>query len=541
MNDAELLRQFASGSQEAFTQLVHAHPGWIYAAALRRTNDRHLAEDVTQATFIVLCREGKKLRPGRPLGPWLFRVMSYAASTTLRTQSRRRHHERTAATMQQSNQHGEADQWQLMSGEVDELLMRLAEKDREAIVLRFYEGKSFVEMAAGLGIGEDAARKRIERALERLRDRFHGRGVKVTSAGLATALAAHASPAPTAAAISAAAAASGGASIGATQLAMHATQALALTKLKLVAGAILIALFAVAVPVILYSSGHSSAPSGVAPQPNIAAGTTIKVGWMVSEWTATEHPYGKPGTFDSVTAIRGSFIDPQIELYAIIEPGTKDSDLIRTTLAQNFQPGRVIDGSDAGALSKLDVIVCSRDWNMRPAVMAAIVKAVENGTGLLRHVSTGIFGNEGDNEGLARINCMDDPTIFWTREPIDCVVVSDHELLAGLRKSLPEGRMKIANVNGCIGYLRGEPLIVAEAGMESATARSPKPSRRPRRRRWPPPPRRRKSGFSARCSSAKSARGGSWRASGIRFQGRSATPRAGGSTSDAFSGSRIGL
>src|SRR5688500_19545150 len=90
MTETELLREYRQGSQDAFTQLVRLHSGWIYAAALRRTRDPHVAEDVTQATFIVLARDAGKLRPTTPLGPWLFRVMSYAASTAMRSESRRR-------------------------------------------------------------------------------------------------------------------------------------------------------------------------------------------------------------------------------------------------------------------------------------------------------------------------------------------------------------------------------------------------------------------------------------------------------------------
>src|SRR5688500_5258611 len=109
MTDFDLVRAYRRGSQEAFAELVRQHSPWIYAAARRRTCDAHLAEDITQATFIVLARDARKFTPSTPLAPWLFRVMSYAASTAVRSQTRRRQHEKAAAEMKQATeQHAEA-------------------------------------------------------------------------------------------------------------------------------------------------------------------------------------------------------------------------------------------------------------------------------------------------------------------------------------------------------------------------------------------------------------------------------------------------
>jgi len=212
----------------------------------------------------------------------------------------------------------------------------------------------------------------------------------------------------------------------------------------------------------------SVARSAGSTTPASQPGNTIKVGWLVSEWTAQEHPYGNPGNMEGVTAIRQRFIDPRIELFAIIEPDAKDAELTQGVVKKYFKPGHVVNGDDAEAMSKLDVIVLSRDWNMRQPVMEAILKAVSNGTGLLRHLAAGIGQNE-DSELMAKLNCIDEPKFFWTREATDCRVVSaDHPLLFGIGKSLPEGKLSIANVNGAIGVVHGTPLIVAEEGATSA-------------------------------------------------------------------------
>ncbi len=109
----------------------------------------------------------------------------------------------------------------------------------------------------------------------------------------------------------------------------------------------------------------------------------------------------------------------------------------------------------------MDVIVCSRDWNMRPNVMAAILKAVGNGTGLLRHIATGLYKNDDDDADVARINCTDEPVPVWNHDPMECRIVNNHPLLAGIEKNLPDGKLMIASLNGCQGVVHGMPLIVA--------------------------------------------------------------------------------
>src|SRR5215831_10156110 len=101
MNDFELLREYVERhSESAFTALVERHVGLVYSAALRQVSDRHAAEEVTQATFIILARKAPKLRRGINLSGWLYRTAHFAAKGLLRAERRRRQREQKAVQME---------------------------------------------------------------------------------------------------------------------------------------------------------------------------------------------------------------------------------------------------------------------------------------------------------------------------------------------------------------------------------------------------------------------------------------------------------
>jgi RNA polymerase sigma factor (sigma-70 family) len=174
ISDTELLKAYAtSRSDGAFAELVHRHLDWIYSAALRRVGDPHLAEDVTQATFIVLSERAGSLAGQRVLAAWLFHVMSRLSAKALRLEVRqKRLLERAAeAAMHESSRHiVETDYAESeLRSRLETAVERLRESDRHAILLRFYQQKSVAEVAAVLQITPDAAAKRIARATEKLR------------------------------------------------------------------------------------------------------------------------------------------------------------------------------------------------------------------------------------------------------------------------------------------------------------------------------------------------------------------------------------
>ncbi len=189
--DTELIRDYAAeGSQRAFAALVARHVDLVYSAALRQVQSPQLAEEVTQTVFVTLARHAQTLKPGTPLVAWLYLVTRRAAIDLLRTESRRQAREHIAVELADMN--STPSDWSRVEPLLDEAMETLNETDRGAILLRFFEDKSLREIGATLGTSEDAAQKRVSRALEQLRAFFSKRGVSVGAASLATSLTAHA-------------------------------------------------------------------------------------------------------------------------------------------------------------------------------------------------------------------------------------------------------------------------------------------------------------------------------------------------------------
>jgi RNA polymerase sigma factor (sigma-70 family) len=214
--DAELLRRYAlERAEDAFAELVQRHLKLVYFAAWRRIGDRHLAEDVAQYVFTMLARDAATLSRHELLTGWLYTTTRFAAAKLLRSERRRRAREREAHLMHElSLPETQAVDWERVRPAVDAALDELGERDREAVLLRFFEGKPFAEIGAALRVTEDAARMRVERALDKLHGLLAQRGImSTTSAALGLTLASQASgsvvPAGLAAAVTSKAIASG--------------------------------------------------------------------------------------------------------------------------------------------------------------------------------------------------------------------------------------------------------------------------------------------------------------------------------------------
>jgi RNA polymerase sigma factor (sigma-70 family) len=189
MTDSEHLKAYAeSNSDEAFSNLVHAHMELVYSAALRQDRDPHLADDVTQAVFIILSRKAKVLKPDTILPAWLLRTTRYAAMNARLLRARREKHERKAAEMASNERAAGESPWNDIAPLLDEALAKLAARDHDAVVLRFFSNKSAAEIGALMGIGEIAARKRVSRAIERLRKLLTDRGGIIASEAALAAL-----------------------------------------------------------------------------------------------------------------------------------------------------------------------------------------------------------------------------------------------------------------------------------------------------------------------------------------------------------------
>jgi RNA polymerase sigma factor (sigma-70 family) len=212
-DDAELLRLYAlNRSERAFAELVERNLGLVYHAALRQCHDAHLAQDVAQTVFSDLARKAGGLAQRQALAGWLYTSARYAALRAVRTQRRRQAREQEALALKELLDDSAADaNFERLRPVIDGALHELGERDREAVLLRFFEGRPFAEIARLLAVTEDAARMRVERALEKMRAGLARRGVTSTSAALSAALASQAGaavPPGTAAAVTAAALAS---------------------------------------------------------------------------------------------------------------------------------------------------------------------------------------------------------------------------------------------------------------------------------------------------------------------------------------------
>ncbi len=247
-NDWSLLQEYATGKSEAaFRALVERYAGLVYHAALRRSGNPHAAEEIAQAVFIALARKAGGIPRRASLAGWLYQAARFAGSNLAREAASRQRHEQEAVIMETTLAPAEAESvWQQISPRLYEALDQLSSRDRDALLIRFFEGKSHRELALALGVSEEAARTRVSRAVERLRSIFARRGIAAPTAALTAALAAHgaqAAPAGLAASITAAALA-GGASGAVSTLATAEgiLKLMAWSKLKttLLTGAVLL-------------------------------------------------------------------------------------------------------------------------------------------------------------------------------------------------------------------------------------------------------------------------------------------------------------
>lgn len=241
--DRELVGTYArDGSETAFRALVGRHVNLVYAAALRQVGDAGLAEEVTQNVFVALARKAPRLAGHETLAGWLHRTAILESKARIRAELRRRRREEAAAELAVSERDvgaGAAAGAEDLTPLLDEALLGLRDQDRLALILRFLEERSLREVGQVLGVDEDAARKRVSRALGRVTDFFRARGFSVPATGGAVVLGQAVKAAPVALATASAEAglAAGTAATGLNLLLLHV---MTLTKTQCVVGCALL-------------------------------------------------------------------------------------------------------------------------------------------------------------------------------------------------------------------------------------------------------------------------------------------------------------
>jgi RNA polymerase sigma factor (sigma-70 family) len=296
-DDMTLVREYARGnSEEAFAALVSRHVNLVYYVALRQVRDPHLAEEIAQAVFIILARKAGSLGPKTILSGWLCRAARYASADALKNQRRREHREQEAY-MQSILNESESDAWMQIAPLLDTAMAQLGDKNHNAVVLRFFEGRNFKDVSAALGTSEDGAKMRVNRALEKLRKFFTRRGITLSAAVIAGAVSANSvQAAPAGLTISAVAAAKGSAAAASTlTLVKGALKLMAWAKAKtaiIIGAAAILATGTTAVVVgeITTSSGAGTERGPVDMQMKWQAGKKYVMHREQTQTTETKQP-----------------------------------------------------------------------------------------------------------------------------------------------------------------------------------------------------------------------------------------------------------
>ncbi len=241
--DLQLLERYTRHqAEDAFAELVRRHLNLVFSAALRQVRSPQLAEEVAQSAFTDLARQAHRLAPDTVLSAWLYQVTRRTAIDVVRREARRQHREQVACELNAMN--ANTADWTHIEPLLDEAMQAIEETDRTAVLLRYFENKSLREVGQALGATEEAARKRVSRAVERLREYFAQHGLTVGASGLVALLSANAvQAAPVGLAATISAAALVGASIVSTAT-VTAAKVIAMTTLQktLITGSIALAL-----------------------------------------------------------------------------------------------------------------------------------------------------------------------------------------------------------------------------------------------------------------------------------------------------------
>src|SRR5262245_32193015 len=187
--DAALLERFAASNDDAaFTALVERHGAMVLGVCRRALGNLHDAEDACQATFLVLARKAASIRKNTALASWLHGVACRVSAMLKREQARRQRREGKAHAAAPPDAAAEVN-WREMQVLLDEELEQLPQRYRTPLILCYLDGKTRDEAAGQLGLSVGSLHGRLERGRALLRQRLVQRGLTLSAALFATALA----------------------------------------------------------------------------------------------------------------------------------------------------------------------------------------------------------------------------------------------------------------------------------------------------------------------------------------------------------------
>jgi RNA polymerase sigma factor (sigma-70 family) len=492
--DADLLLALTRDkSPEAFRLIVERYLEVVYAAARRQAP--LLADDVTQAVFLLLWQRSAKIRGGGALAGWLVNATRLAALEARRAEQRRRRRETVASRNHPLTTGAAVKSSDDLAPFLDHALGRLGEEERTAVVLRYLENKSLAEVAATTGISEAAAAKRVSRGLDRLRRAFRKQGREIPVDSLALMLGRQAQSFVPPASLSAKVLGSTvpGANAAGAAIAKGVLVAMTVQKtIALAAGALLL--------VLLVGGGwYAHHLSSAAPASDLATGDAapapaarrLKVGVVVSTHAAAELLSGRPRGYNVQIRIAPDLDAPDIDLTPIIESGSENDEGLKVQIEHFFRDNKPILDSDAAGLRSLDVIVAAEVWAPAESLLAALDSAVADGVPFFNDglAENGTTYNTPLHPARNLAGMVNNAHFASTQNPIACVCIENHPILGdlwgfpnialrplGIMGELPPDAkplIKVANAADLPGSSEGQtfyPLYISHYGKGAIVA-----------------------------------------------------------------------